>query len=178
MLAQLTGALAVVLIGASVARSHQELQVSTSPLGVGSRDRLAICSQPAEGLTLDRDEAVAAGRAAFAELEKNPSWTAYAPYTVGGPVIDIGCPTVPAMFRPILGQYPSSRPISPREIVAAAVLLSVDADASPSALLTPAPLLCYRRESAGGSSLRQPAVDRIGDHAARTFWRIRQQYPK
>jgi len=119
VIAQIVAIGAIILVGASVARSKQESQIGTTPLGVGSRDRLAICIQPAEGLTLGRDEAVAAAQAAFTELEKNPNWAVYAPYAVGGPRIDMDCPGQPSLFRPILGQYPPNRPIHIRETVAA-----------------------------------------------------------
>jgi len=60
--------IAVAFIGVSVARSKQESQIGTSPLSVGTRDRLAICIQPVEGLTLEPGEAVLAAQAAFTEL--------------------------------------------------------------------------------------------------------------
>lgn len=119
VIAQLVAILAIVLIGASVARSKQESQVGTTPLGVGTRDRLATCIQPVEGLTLEPGEAILAAQAAFTEIEKSPGWIPYAPYAVGGTVIDMGCPGQPALFRPILGQYPPSRPTNFRETVAA-----------------------------------------------------------
>lgn len=122
VIAQAVAIVGIVLIGASVARSKQDPHVGTTPLGVGSRDRLAICIQPAEGLTLDPGDAIAAARAAFAELEKSPGWSPYAPYAVGGPAIDMGCPGLPALFRPILGQYPPSHPTNFRETVAATVV--------------------------------------------------------
>ena len=52
VVAQVVAIGAIILVGASVARSKQESTVGTTPLGVGSRDRLAICIQPTEGLTL------------------------------------------------------------------------------------------------------------------------------
>jgi hypothetical protein len=122
VVAQIVAVVALVLIGASAVRSNQEQQIGTTPLGVGTRDRLAICVQAAEGLTLERDEAIAAAQAAFAELEKSPGWAVYAPFAIGGPQIDLGCPSQPALFRPILGQYPPARPTNFRETVAATVV--------------------------------------------------------
>jgi hypothetical protein len=124
LVAQMVAILAIVLIGASVARSKQESQIGTTPLGVGTRDRLAICIQPAEGLTLGKDEAASAVQAAFPEVEMNPGWAVYAPYAVGGPQIDLGCPTVPAFFRPTDNSYPPSSPTSRPGRLAATVVQS------------------------------------------------------
>lgn len=122
VIAQVVAVLAVILIGVSVARSSQEPQVGTTPLGVSTRDRLAVCIQEAEGLKLDPDAAAKAARAAFAELEKNPNWAVYAPYAVGGPQIDLGCPTVPTFLRPIDNGYPPSSPTSRPGRLAATVV--------------------------------------------------------
>src|SRR5215210_9355514 len=89
-LIQVIAGAALLLVGASVARSNQEPQIGTTPLGIGSRDRLAICIQPAEGAMIDKAEAVSAVQAAFSDLEKIPTWGVYAPYAVGGPQIDLG----------------------------------------------------------------------------------------
>lgn len=101
---------AVVLVGASVARSAQESQVGRSPLGVDTRDRLAVCIQLMEDVQFDTDIAIGSAHAAFAELEKYPRWSWYAPYAVGGVQIDLGCPTIPILFRPLIGVYPPSQP--------------------------------------------------------------------
>lgn len=110
VVAQVVAIGAIILVGASVARSKQESTVGTTPLGVGSRDRLAICIQPTEGLTLGNDEAIAVAEAAFAELEKHPGWPVYAPYAVGGPQVDLDCPTVPTFLRLVDSSFPPSTP--------------------------------------------------------------------
>jgi hypothetical protein len=84
---------------ASASRHSREIEPTQDGLLITSRDRLAVCAQGIDGVTLRPDDARAHLSTAFSALANDPAWGGGG-FDRAPAVVEAGCPEPPVILRP------------------------------------------------------------------------------
>jgi hypothetical protein len=101
MLLATIGCIAMLLApwSANASPQFEDLRLTQDGLLISSRDRLAICAQGIDGVTLDPDDVQVRIGATLVMLSKDPMWTA-AGFDKALPLVEAGCPELAVILRP------------------------------------------------------------------------------
>lgn len=94
----------------SIALGDDQVQLTQDGLLISSRDRLAVCVQGIQNVSIDGPEAEGRLAAALAELANDPIWSA-AGFARAAPEAAVGCPEPPVLLRDGVVAQPNFRQV-------------------------------------------------------------------